>query len=85
MSNQPGLPRTVRHDWAERAACAGEDTDLWFVDQHDGPYTEARRICKRCPVRRECLAYAVETGADSGMWGGLAPRERKHLRRVGVR
>lgn len=37
---------------------------------------EARAICMMCPVRDECLAYAVGTGETEGIWGGLTPLER---------
>lgn len=67
--------------WTRHAACQGHDPDLWFLDQHDGSYTEARTICADCPVKTECLAWAVETNTQFGMWGGLAPHQRQHLRR----
>lgn len=37
---------------------------------------EARAICMTCPVRDECLNYALETGETVGIWGGLTPEER---------
>jgi WhiB family redox-sensing transcriptional regulator len=47
----------------------------------------ARRICAPCPVRIDCLDYAL-AGADTwggiatGIWGGTSPRERALLRRA---
>jgi hypothetical protein len=38
----------------------------------------------RCPVRVECLEYALQDGDcfDHGIWGGTTPRERRKLFRV---
>src|SRR5690606_16852005 len=47
--------------WRNRAACLGVDSDLFFPPP--GPYgaEEAKAICRDCPVRAECLDYAVTT------------------------
>ncbi|MBV9381428.1 MAG: WhiB family transcriptional regulator [Streptosporangiaceae bacterium] len=42
----------------------------------------ARRICARCPVRVPCLRWTLDTGQDSGVWGGTTSEERRILRRV---
>lgn len=36
---------------------------------------EAKQTCDRCPVRKECLDYALE-GDMHGIWGGMTRRER---------
>jgi WhiB family redox-sensing transcriptional regulator len=66
--------------------CAQADSDAWFPDK--GGATElARRICGGCPVRAECLEWAL-SGADTwggistGIWGGTTARERAALRRA---
>jgi WhiB family redox-sensing transcriptional regulator len=45
----------------------------------------AKEICKVCPVRRECLAYAIRIREPHGIWGGLNELERKQVieRRAG--
>ena len=47
----------------------------------------AKRICKECPVREECLDYAISTKElFFGIWGGMAPKERiaeRKRRRLG--
>lgn len=41
----------------------------------------AKQLCWGCPIRLECLDYAVSNSETEGVWGGLAERERKGLRR----
>ena len=41
----------------------------------------AKAVCADCPVREACLAYAINTGEDFGVWGGTTPDERRALRR----
>lgn len=36
----------------------------------------AKTICNRCPIKVECLTYALEAGEAFGIWGGLLPSER---------
>ncbi|MBA3652865.1 MAG: WhiB family transcriptional regulator [Actinobacteria bacterium] len=40
-----------------------------------------KETCRRCPVRDECLAFALEGGEKFGVWGGVSERDRRHLRR----
>ena len=42
---------------------------------------EATAICNECPVKIDCLEYAINTNQDSGIWGGTTEEERKNLRR----
>lgn len=72
-------------EWRERAACRDEDPELFFPIG-DGALAQAqmeraKAICARCPVVRECLAWALKTGQDAGVWGGLTEQERRQLRR----
>jgi WhiB family redox-sensing transcriptional regulator len=80
----PQLLAEARSDtartWASQALCVGTDPEFFFPPG-DGPAIEARRICAMCPVRGQCLAYAVTADEPSGIWGGLDPRERHSLRR----
>lgn len=69
--------------WRDEALCAQTDPDLWFPerdgDRATNNYAAARAICARCPVRAECLEYALEQHLTDGMWGGLTPYERVAL------
>ncbi|MGA4838315.1 WhiB family transcriptional regulator [Streptomyces sp. G45] len=74
----------LRQDWILRAACADEDPELFFPVGTTGPALrdekEAKRVCRRCPVARECLAYALASGQTSGVWGGKDEHELAELR-----
>ena len=39
----------------------------------------AKKVCKTCTVVEPCLQWALETGQDSGVWGGLSEDERRAL------
>ena len=67
-------------EWRADALCSEFDPDLWF-SPGALEHKEAKRICRSCAVRRECLAYALETPVDHGVWGGLTERERRSYRR----
>ncbi|HEY2579006.1 MAG TPA: WhiB family transcriptional regulator [Streptosporangiaceae bacterium] len=78
-----GFAKATR--WAARGACRGSDPELFFPIAHAGPaasqLAKARAICAQCPVQRECLEFAVESGQDFGVWGGMSEGERRVLRR----
>ncbi len=40
---------------------------------------EAKCICLGCPVRRECLDFAMRVREPHGIWGGMTEAERRHL------
>lgn len=72
-------------DWRQSAACRDEDPELFFPVSDMGPGAQqtarAKAVCARCPVREQCLDYAVENGLDHGIFGGLTERERRDLMR----
>ncbi|CAM2789724.1 WhiB family transcriptional regulator [Skermania piniformis] len=49
--------------------CRTEDADLWFADTPAG-LEQAKALCTGCPVRRGCLAAALDRGEPWGVWGG---------------
>ncbi len=38
--------------------------------EHAARVTVARDLCASCPVRLACLAYALKTGPENGVWAG---------------
>lgn len=67
--------------WRERAICKDSDPDAWYPTESSG-YPDAERLCDPCPVKAECLQYALENDEQEGVWGGLRPRRRNKLRRA---
>ena len=74
--------------WQFRAACRGEDAALFFApgyfersQEKLGREARAKAICARCPVRMDCLDYALRTREPHGVWGGLNEIERRALLR----
>jgi WhiB family redox-sensing transcriptional regulator len=71
--------------WYHDAACQSEDPELFFPIGTNGPallqLMDAKRICARCPVQSECLRWAIVTGMEYGVWGGMSEDERRALRR----
>ena len=70
-------------DWRAAARCSQFDPDLFFAPGAI-EHKEAKRICRDCPVRVECLRYAMSTPVDHGIWGGMTERERRRHRRQGT-
>ncbi|RJL25229.1 WhiB family transcriptional regulator [Bailinhaonella thermotolerans] len=72
-------------DWRHRAACRDVDPELFFPIGNTGPallqIDEAKQVCNACPVSDPCLKWAIESGQDAGVWGGLSEDERRALKR----
>lgn len=66
--------------WQDSAACIGADTAIFFPESGD-PVGPAKALCRACPVRKQCLADALERGEVHGVWGGLSAKERRKYRR----
>lgn len=66
--------------WYADAACHDHPTEWWFPEK--GVSSErAVEVCAGCPVRDDCLSYALDQGIDQGVWGGTGPKTRARLRR----
>ena len=75
------IPKLNPPAWMRDALCAQVDTELFFPELGKSG-REAKRICIRCDVRKECLEYALKTRQPFGVWGGKSDRERQKLRRA---
>ncbi|MFD3333686.1 WhiB family transcriptional regulator [Streptomyces sp. NPDC058700] len=72
--------------WRAAAACQNVDPDLFFPVGTGSPALvqaeEAKDVCRHCPVREECLAWALDDSRQvTGVWGGLDDDERRSLKR----
>ena len=78
----PDLPT----HWQHQALCRASDSDVFFAPAHfeHKPEREAREakakaLCARCPVRLECLDWALTTREPYGVWGGYSESERRQI------
>ncbi len=78
--------RTLEKTWQIDAACRGPESTLFFPptyperkDEREGREQRAKSICIECPVRAECLDYALQIREPHGIWGGLTEAERRVL------
>lgn len=80
---------TPARNWRTAAACQTEDPEIFFPIGHSpqaiAQEAEAKKVCRRCPVIERCLQWALETGQEAGVWGGLAEDDRRALKRKPVR
>ncbi len=87
MTETRRLPGTATEqwDWQLRAACRDYDNNLFFHPEHERGQArerraqEAKEICARCPVQRNCLLHALSVDEPYGVWGGYTPHERRQL------
>lgn len=88
MSALPGRPQAShipprpRGDlaWLANARCEGMDPELFFPRKSDAQ-KEIVKFCLGCPVRLDCLQFALDMPAEYGVLGGTTQDERKRLRR----
>ncbi|MER7015311.1 WhiB family transcriptional regulator [Saccharopolyspora sp. NPDC000359] len=74
-----------QRDWRHEAVCREQDPELFFPVGDNGPAVlqtaAAKAVCQRCPVAAQCLEWALATGQDAGVWGGMSAAERRVLQR----
>lgn len=60
--------------WQQAGSCRRLPRTEWFPESASAQRA-LTKICMSCPVRKQCLTWALETGEHSGVWGGLTERE----------
>ena len=60
---------TVPRQTLPELPCHVGDPDLWFADT-PADLERAKQLCASCPIRRRCLAAALERAEPWGVWGG---------------
>jgi WhiB family redox-sensing transcriptional regulator len=72
--------------WRNQASCRSTAQELFFPVGSTGEAIDqivaAKVVCDSCPVRAQCLQFALETNQEAGIWGGTSEEERRRLRRV---
>lgn len=80
MSDDSMPEHDAEHMWMLSARCRTHDPAEFFPS--DGVGVEvAQRVCAQCPVRVECLEYALDYRIDHGVWGGASERGRRRILR----
>jgi WhiB family redox-sensing transcriptional regulator len=71
----------IRQDltWQDDALCAQIGGWLWFPEKGEST-RDPKAVCRECPVRTECLEYALVNGEYHGIWGALSAQELVRLR-----
>ncbi len=67
-------------EWQTYARCTEVDPEIFFPER-GGSSKAARAVCRDCPVRMQCLEYALNNKEQFGIWGGTSERERRRLRK----
>jgi hypothetical protein len=89
--------RTVSPQWFndeypdKEARCvsfpATKEQDPWYPEEDvEESYKEAKDIClgtysTPCPLKDQCLEFALSNNERYGIWGGMSPEERANLRK----
>ncbi len=66
--------------WKARAACRGMDPEWFFPERGDhDTLRSVIAVCTECPVRIDCLDYALAANEKAGVWGGTTGRQRRRM------
>lgn len=68
--------------WQNEGSCYTQHvpTDLFFLDERDELNPDAIALCDQCPVRVQCLDYALKNRINDGIWGGTTGLDRRTSR-----
>lgn len=76
----------VDRSWQMKGLCRGNHSYLFFPpstverkDDRERREIKAKAICSVCPVKEDCLEFAVEIKEPYGIWGGLTETERRQV------
>ena len=67
-------------EFRQHGVCAQTDPEAFYPADGQSA-TGAVRVCQACPVRAECLEYALRHDERFGVWGGMTEQQRRRLRR----
>ncbi|AVO21663.1 WhiB family transcription factor [Mycobacterium phage MooMoo] len=71
---------TGQEEWADRAVCQTTDPESFYPEKGSST-KDAKQVCAGCPVRVECLQWALDNNEEFGVWGGYSERERRKIKR----
>jgi WhiB family redox-sensing transcriptional regulator len=78
----PVGPPPPSPDWMNDAYCSKTtEPDKFFSDDPAIIKYIRETYCLRCPVRHECLTWALTEREEYGIWGGCTPKQRRRILR----
>lgn len=72
-------PRPFAFPHLPDALCQNTDPELFYPEMGESS-VDAKRVCRRCDERTDCLQWALDHQERWGIWGGLGPGQRQQLR-----
>jgi hypothetical protein len=68
--------------WLADSLCSKKENKHmieWFFSEEPEEKYAAKNLCFACPVRKDCIKYALEEKQIWGVWGG---RDENEIRRI---
>ena len=65
--------------WMQLGNCANKKETATFFPSDGAGVKVAQELCEGCPVKAECLNYAIEHHINHGVWGGASERQRRRV------
>lgn len=79
LQNTPVPDADSATAWMAEGNCRNYPPAVFFPSDGVG-VDRARKICNQaCPVKDQCLDYAIEHRIEHGVWGGASERERRRI------
>ena len=73
-------------EWQQQGLCRATDSSVFFAPmtfehkpEREAREAKAKLICAACPVRGQCLDWALAVREPYGVWGGCSESERKQI------
>ena len=79
------IEATTAPEWQRDAECAHYSGIVDFFPSRGESAQDAKAVCAACPVRDDCLEFALRMRITHGVWGGMTERERRQVRRRRLR
>ncbi len=74
------LSLPVGEPWMVRAVCRTRTPDDWYPERKQDAL-KPLQLCHSCPVKVECLLYALRHNEVHGIWGGATALQRAAMQR----
>lgn len=68
--------------WMKDALCQEYPAEWFFPQARGTSGYRAKRVCRRCLVREECLDFAIRSKEQFGVWGGYNFNNIERVRRA---